>query len=173
MNVAAFDGDHGWQIWDEKRWALGPASRAARQLFCRLCVRSLHCPRVHPDNEFCISGRDHRYFVELVWIRVVRTIAVLVASSFNFAVQCFGLRASSFFLRCCLSVSVSVFPLCLFSHTHQKINFLPCLLEMIRVFSWGRRTGRGVAKMGLYSIAGCLVQLHPPGIVYASLMLSC
>jgi hypothetical protein len=171
MNVAAFDGDHGWQIWDEKRWALGPASRAAQRLFCRLCVRSLHCPRVHPDKEFCISGRDHRWFVELVWIRVVRTIAVLVASFFIFGVRCFGLRASSLFLRCCLSVSVSVFVS--FSHTHPKKKLLPCLLEMIRVFSWGRSTGRGVAKMGLYSIAGCLAQLHPPGIGYASLMLPC
>lgn len=27
--------------------------------------------------------------------------------------------------------------------------------------------------MGLYSIAGCLAQLHPPGIGYASLMLPC
>lgn len=172
MNVVAFDGDRGWQIWDEKRWALGPASRAAQRLFCRLCVRSLHCPRVHPDKEFCISGRDHRWFVELVWIRVVRTIAVLVASFFNFWGLVFwsaSFESFSALLSLCLC-----FCLCLFlSHTHPKKKLLPCLLEMIRVFSWGRSTGRGVAKMGLYSIAGCLAQLHPPGIGYASLMLPC
>jgi hypothetical protein len=121
MNVVAFDGDRGWQIWDEKRWALGPASRAAQRLFCRLCVRSLHCPRVHPDKEFCISGRDHRWFVELVWIRVVRTIAVLVASFFNFWGLVFwsaSFESFSALLSLCLC-----FCLCLFlPYTPKKKN---------------------------------------------------